>query len=62
MARDPLKESQQDLVKALADLEGTRMTPPDDLRLSELKDNIRRAMKSRRRESVHHQFPNNSAR
>jgi hypothetical protein len=47
MSRDPLKESQQDLVKALADLEGTRMTPPDDPNLSELKDNIRRAIKTK---------------
>jgi hypothetical protein len=47
MARDPLKESRQALVKVLADLEGTRMTPPDDPKLSKLKDNIRRAIKSK---------------
>jgi hypothetical protein len=47
MARDPLEESQQDLLKALADLEGTRMTPPDDPNLSKLKDTIRRAIKGK---------------
>jgi hypothetical protein len=57
MARDPLKESRQALVKALADLEGTRMTPPDDPNLSKLKDNIRRAIKPKPKRKLSSQVP-----
>jgi hypothetical protein len=47
MLHKALKESQRDLLKALAHLEATRMTRPDDPNLSKLKDNIRRAIKGK---------------
>jgi hypothetical protein len=51
MLRDEsLKKSQEALNDALQDLETTRLTPPDDPKLSELKADIRRATEKRRAE------------
>jgi hypothetical protein len=48
MRRQLLKELQQEaLENALQDLETTRMTLPDDPKLSELKADIRRAIEMR---------------
>jgi hypothetical protein len=48
MRRQSLKELQQEaLENALQDLETTRMTLPDDPKLSELKADIRRAIEKR---------------
>ena len=48
---ESLKKSQDDLDSALQDLETTRMTRPDDPKLSELKADIRRAIDKRRPEN-----------
>ena len=44
MRHESLKKSQEALDDALQDLETTRMTPPDDPKLSALKADIRRAI------------------
>ena len=47
---ESLKKSQEALDDALHDLETTRMTRPNDPKLSELKADIRRAIEKRRPE------------
>lgn len=48
MRLESLKKSQEALDNALHDLETTRLTPPDDPKLSALKADIRRAIEKPR--------------
>jgi hypothetical protein len=48
MRLDSLKKSKEALDHALQDLENTRLTPPDHPKLSELKAEIRRAIRKPR--------------